>query len=268
MTYASASKGFKSGGTNDTVADIDTPFSEEQLWSYELGLRSEWLQGRARLNLTWFTSDYADKQITVTTSEICENRCTANAGDGKISGFEADGTLLLADGLDFHFGLGVLDAAWDEITNPTAGVALNSRFARAPDLSFTAGLRYVKALADGGAFKGTLDYAYTDEQNSSPQDGTTLIVPQYDLLNLRLEYGAAAGWTVGLFCRNCLDEAYITGGATWAGATSNTPFPEFKPASFYAFTENGLNDNTAPPGITLVNVGPPRTIGLDLRYDF
>ena len=38
------------------------PFAPEKVWSYELGLRSEWMDRKLRLNLTAFKLDIADLQ--------------------------------------------------------------------------------------------------------------------------------------------------------------------------------------------------------------
>ena len=270
MGFVSASKGFKSGGTNDSVADIDTPFEPEQLWTYELGIRTEFADGRARVNATVFTSDYEDKQITVTTSPLCANRCTTNVGEATISGIEIDAVALVTDNLQLSLGLGTIDAEWDSIDNPSAGVGLNSNFGRAPELSYRIGGRYTADLSGGGQIVASADYAYTDEQNSSPQDSTTIFIDDYSLLNLRLSYLAPDGvWEAGLFCSNCADEEYYFGGAAWAGATDNTSFPGVKPSSSYIFADNGFNPNgVAPPGITIINVGAPRMWGVDFRYNF
>ena len=270
MAYASASKGFKSGGTNDSVADIDTPFEPEELWAYESGMRSEFFDGRARLNATYYYSDYSDKQITVTTSPNCVNRCTTNVGEATISGIEIDAMALVTDQFLLRAGLGTIDAEWDSIDNPSAGVSLISRFARAPELSYTLGGRYTVDLASTAQIIATADYAYTDEQNSSPQDSTTIFIQDYSLLTLRLAYVAPdARWQASLFCTNCADEEYYFVGAAWGGRSDNTPFPGVKPPDSYIFVDNGQNpDAVAPPGITLLNVGAPRMWGVDFQYNF
>lgn len=276
MTYGSVSKGFKSGGTNDSVADIDTPFDQEEIWSYEVGVRSEWFDRRLRLNLTGFTMDYSDKQITISPSDdngsSCLNRCTDNIGDATITGWELDSILALTDRFTLSASAGGIDAEWDSVKSG-AGVSESTPFARAPELSYTLGGRYTYDFSSGASLVATLDYAYTDDQESSPQDSTSLTIPAYDLMTARLRFTTGDGkWSASVFCTNCLDEEYITGGAAWAGSTDNTPFNFRSTAKHPAFVENGgtvTNPNAvAPPGISLVNVGMPRMIGVDLKYDF
>lgn len=277
MGYASASKGFKAGGTNDSVADITVPFQPEELWSYELGVRSDFANGRARLNATYFSMDYTDKQVTITTTGVsvgCAQRCTTNVGDAKISGWEVEALGAVTDRLQLNLALGLLDARWDSLrVDPGSnavlgGVGPTSDFSRAPELAYTLGGRYEAPLANGGQILANLNFSYTDQQNTSPQDSTTIVIPEYELVTARVTYVPAAGnWNLSLFCTNCADEEYLTGGAAWAGATDNTFFP-VKPSSFVGFTQNGLSLATAPPGISIVNVGAPRMVGLSFRYNF
>ena len=269
MFYGSYSGGFKAGGTNDTVGDINTPFQEETLNSSEIGVRTTLFDGRVRANLTAFSMDYEDKQITVTTSPICNNRCTANAGDGKITGWEFDGMAAITDNLLWNLGVGVLDAKWDAITNPSAGVTTSSPFSAAPDLSWNTGLRLTNELASGASIVSSLDYSYTDDHASSPQDSTTLYIPNYDLVNLRVKWISPDGdYEVSLFCSNCADEKYVRAGNGWAGGTWNTFFPykEDNTPPYTANTQNPLRN--AAPGITIVHVGAPRMWGAQFRYNF
>ena len=62
MFYASATRGFKSGGWNarGTNAAAIEVFGPEKVWSYEVGMRSEWMDNRVRLNATVFRSDVTD----------------------------------------------------------------------------------------------------------------------------------------------------------------------------------------------------------------
>tara|TARA_R110002049_G_scaffold54869_20_gene152394 strand:- start:14 stop:2476 length:2463 start_codon:yes stop_codon:yes gene_type:complete len=269
MAYASYSGGYKSGGTNDSTADINTPFDEEQLDSAEIGVRTTWLEGRIRANLTAFSMDYQDKQITVTTAPECVNRCTTNVGDGKITGLEFEGMAAITDNLVWNLGVGSLDAKWDNITNPSAGVTEASPFSAAPELTWTTGLRYTADLGNGSSIVTSLNYAYTDDHATSPQDSTTLYIPEYDLLNARVTWKFSDGdYELALFCTNCTDERYVRAGNGWAGSTYNTNFP-YKELDTPAFTEGGADPRRqAAPGITIVSVGAPRMVGAQFRVNF
>ncbi len=64
LLFASATKGFKSGGWNARGYTANTllPFGPEETWSYELGLKSEWFDRKLRVNLTAFYQNTAGLQ--------------------------------------------------------------------------------------------------------------------------------------------------------------------------------------------------------------
>ncbi len=270
MFYLASSSGFKAGGTNDSIADIDTPFQPEEVASNELGARLTLLDGRLRTNITYFDMDYTDKQLTVTTSPICARRCTTNVGDASISGLEIEAIALLTDNLRLNLGYGSLDAEWSDIQNVSAGVESDSAFSRAPDSSLTLGLQHTFGMDSGGSLISSVNYATKSEQQSSGQDSTTLTIPEYEIVTARLAYVSPDGnWEASLFCTNCFDEEYITGGAAWAGSTDGSGF-DYKPSSHPAYNGTAVLNpaGNAPPGITLVNIGAPRMLGLDFTYNF
>src|SRR5690625_3140635 len=79
MLYASATRGFKSGGFDfgsSTPEDQKRGYAPEYLWSYELGMKSQWLEDRLRVNATAFFYDYKDLQVTLYKDNI--NAITRN----------------------------------------------------------------------------------------------------------------------------------------------------------------------------------------------
>jgi outer membrane receptor protein involved in Fe transport len=62
LFYATASRGFKSGGLNSY--DLNAPFDPETIWAYEAGAKTELLDRRLRLNGSVFHYDYSDLQVS------------------------------------------------------------------------------------------------------------------------------------------------------------------------------------------------------------
>ena len=90
MMYASATNGFKSGGWNargSSSAALQA-FAPETIWSYELGMRADWMDGRLRTNVTAFYSDLEDLQTTAATPD--GQFLTTNAGGLEVPGIEAE----------------------------------------------------------------------------------------------------------------------------------------------------------------------------------
>jgi len=85
LAYVSATKGFKSGGFNFTALTPQSAgFAPETLWSYETGLKTEWLDHRLRVNATAFYYDYTNLQVQ--TAHICGHGDHRQRSDGPREG--------------------------------------------------------------------------------------------------------------------------------------------------------------------------------------
>lgn len=65
LLYASYSEGFKAGGYSglaDSAAALNSPFAPQKVKAYEIGFKSEFLDRRARLNVSAFINDYSSIQ--------------------------------------------------------------------------------------------------------------------------------------------------------------------------------------------------------------
>src|SRR5690606_26811523 len=65
MVYGYYARGFKSGGFNGRITDpLDIgPFQPEYIDTFEVGMRSDWLDHRLRANLGVFYSKWDDMQV-------------------------------------------------------------------------------------------------------------------------------------------------------------------------------------------------------------
>ncbi|MCX7174665.1 MAG: TonB-dependent receptor [Proteobacteria bacterium] len=67
MVFASAARGFRSGGYNGgarAIAEATAPpFNPEFVTTYELGAKTEWFNRRLRVNATYFQNHYKDQQV-------------------------------------------------------------------------------------------------------------------------------------------------------------------------------------------------------------
>ncbi len=73
--------------------------------------------------------------------------------------------------------------------------------------------RRVRQARDGlrpvGSFFGALDGSYRSSFSSSATYSKYLVVDGYGLLNARLGFRAADGWTISLWSRNLLNQDYF-----------------------------------------------------------
>jgi iron complex outermembrane recepter protein len=122
--FASATKGFKSGGWNarGTVASQFLPFGPEKVWSYEAGLKTDWFDRRLRVNLTAFHMDVEDLQTpsALVAPSGAITFLTRNFADYRNRGLEAEITVAPAEGLTLYANIGYQDDSYRVPTDAPA----------------------------------------------------------------------------------------------------------------------------------------------------
>ncbi len=121
--YGTVSRAYKSGGVQTNIALAEEgereDFDEEVLWNYEIGLKSELFDRRLRLNAAAFYMDWEDMQVNSAAGvltpggDISFLSAILNAAEARNYGFELDGQALVTDSLVVGFGLGYLNAKFD-----------------------------------------------------------------------------------------------------------------------------------------------------------
>lgn len=226
LAYASASKGFKSGGYKAAiqfnVAELQ-PFDPEMLYAYEVGLKSSWFDNELIVNLAGYYYDWQSYQATGTVcSPICVTTLT-NVGDAEIKGFETDITWRPSgqlQGLSLSLGSNIADATVK--TGPYAG----NRLARTPKFSLNGVVRYQAATGFGKTF----GYGQLAGYHQSAVDFTNENFPQqregsYAMLDLR--FGLTQpddGWDIGIWVKNLTDKVYRTAATNPLGFIPNADF--------------------------------------------
>jgi iron complex outermembrane receptor protein len=132
MAFASATRGFRSGGWNarGTAPDTIQPFGPEKVWSYELGLRSDWYDGRLRANVTGFHYIADDFQLpsAFTTATGAIQFLTRNFAAVRNSGIEIELIAAPVDNLNLFASIGLQDAKYQDLA---AGIVAQQQSCRA-----------------------------------------------------------------------------------------------------------------------------------------
>jgi len=251
MVYASASTGFKSGGYTGTASTPEralTPFDEEKAISYEVGLKSQWLDNSLRLNLSSFYTDYEDLQVTrfyipvTVPSNTIGEFVTENAAAASIQGLEAELLWLFTENWELGGNYAYLDAEFDEFspntqnlgvdsnsdgfadscgTGTTIGSVVNGQQGCIPDFSGNklrqaprnSSSGYVKYIVDtdSGTWSAKVTYRYQGKMYFDPDNNELAVTPSYDVLDARLGWNSLDGqWDVSLWAKNLTDEEYRT----------------------------------------------------------
>ena len=127
--YGSVSQGFKGGsfdprlnlvGTRLTLAKAKEGFLPEEITTYELGLKSQFGNGRILTNAALFHSEYKDVQVPGsvaidTNGDGIDDSfagVTTNAGKARLSGFELEATAKITDAFSLSGMFGYIDAKY------------------------------------------------------------------------------------------------------------------------------------------------------------
>jgi iron complex outermembrane receptor protein len=216
MVFGSVARGFKSGGFNvRPVTGLPNlglaSFAPETALTYEIGLRSEWLDRRLRLNATLFHTDYRNIQLR---QQALVGGVAAtlieNAARARIRGAEVELTAVPAAGLTLGIAYGHLDPRYLDVGR-VPGLTLASRFQRTPSHAFTASANYELARS-WGTVALHADYSY----RSAEQFQITAAVNDqagYGLIGARLTLRPRdERWSFALFGTNLADVHYRTAG--------------------------------------------------------
>lgn len=251
MLYASGAKGWKAGGYNPgtTYAEATTPFQPENVYSYEAGVKTLFLDSRVSLNLTAFRAEYQDLQTLVIT--VGGAGATVENASVTTDGIEVDGRVKLARWLDLSFGYAYYDAAYDDDAVLQGESVAGNAPVSTPENNLTLGLNAAWDLSTGSAVLADLGYTYRSDFEVDGRNAILAAVPEarkytkQELLNGRLAYRRDT-MEVSIWGRNLLDDVYFYGLGDLAGIFL---YPE--------------------PGSALGGLrGAPRTYGVSFSWDF
>lgn len=176
-SYVSFTHGFKSGGLNlDPTAAIggaDPRFDSEKVDSFELGLKSDLLDGRLRLNLAVFDYDIEDFQVLEFTGIQFQ---TLNVPKAESRGAELELAWAASDALTLQFAYTYADTQYADNcgANGTPVQVLSlcgAPFTNAPENTATAAINYDAALNDNLIWRANLNARWEDERRTSTQPG-------------------------------------------------------------------------------------------------
>tara|TARA_R110000772_G_scaffold268721_1_gene398063 strand:+ start:56476 stop:58722 length:2247 start_codon:yes stop_codon:yes gene_type:complete len=247
MFYATYSKGYRAGGFNGRVASLEEaiqPYDPETIDNYEIGVKSELLDNRLRLNATIFTMDYKDKQeelqLPSNETDTGQKTVVINPSSATIQGIELEMQAYLNQNLSIRANLGYLDSEYDDFVYTDVEGSMTDlsglEFRRAPEFTGTVDATYEWDVAGGNAWvRGA--YRYIGSHFTNATNNAELANDSQGIVDASVNY-AINNLTFSLFGRNLTDEDGYTHGYEVAGLWS------------YAATR------------------PPRTYGFEVVYNF
>ena len=235
LVYLRAAKGFKAGGFNLTAPAGQEEFDAETAWSYELGFRQSFGEGRYSYGVTAFYVDWEDMQLAQFDAAV--GGFVDNAGEAESQGLELEGQAELVYGFDAFATVALLDTEIQEFTDSFGSDTSGNELPFAPDNTWSVGLGTGGEMPSGALWRLTGDYARAGDFF---YDAANLEGDDFGVANFRLGVDSAS-YGVAVWVSNAFDEEYET-------------------VAFRA-------DNPADPGDGIVFVGEsaaPRVIGFTL----
>jgi len=260
MLYATVANGSKSGGFNGSFGPLSADsreFETEETINYEVGAKIDGLlDGRARLNLAYFYTEYKDFQAAAF-DPVTVSFLVVNAGEQVTQGVDLDVTLLITESLTASVKLEYLDARYTDFEGASchelsggAGCDLSgTRLPIAANWSGSFTLDYVIPLNDADEFYVHSGLSFKTTHNASTTSASYADT-RYELLDARLGW-RNDNWDISMWGSNLTDDTYsqITSGNSIANV-------------FNAVDGNASSLNYSR------HINPPRAYGLTLRYSF
>ena len=246
------SKGFRLGGINDplneplcTPQDLQTfggrdNWDDEVLWNYEVGMKSQFMNGRGTFNVALFYQDIEDLQATVTAGS-CSSRVVFNVPSAHSSGIELELAMQATERFDFAVTASFIEAKLDSTVTSTqadgstvvvGGIQDGNRLATVPETQAAAAANYVwpimsqwegylngivqyvgdryTQIGDQAAGFGTVDLlSFEPNTIGGPLTQSTYtfnpLLPSYTVANAR--FGIRNDrWDIAVYVNNLTDE--------------------------------------------------------------
>jgi len=212
-------------------------FGPETAWSYELGMKSAWLDNRLALNVATYYVDWKNEQVRSFIPQGPSFQLViTNAANSTSRGIDLTVSGAPTRNLRLSLAYSYIDAKFEDFKTSPFGDLTGNRLPLVPRHSGVAMADYSAPIGAHASVNLHADFSYRSYAFSDDQNSEKFRIESRALAN------ASAGFTIGrwearLWGRNLFDRHY----KTWA--TQNIEGPQ-------------------------VNIGEPRTFGIQFIANF
>jgi iron complex outermembrane receptor protein len=224
--YLTYSQGWKSGGFNGRASALGQlePFDQEELYSWELGVKGTAFDNRVRFTTAAFYNTYKDIQITVFQAApgggFISN--VRNAGKGRIQGLEAEVLVRPTDRWTFQVVGGMTLAEFlkfndtDNIT--MQGIDRSDRnFQDVPPYTLNLIAEYELPMGNAGSLVPRVSWFMQGRIKGDIANTDEFAEGKIGVMDARLAWRMGDEQTeIALWAKNLLNREYLAGGTTFA----------------------------------------------------
>lgn len=254
--YGTISKGFRPGGGNFQIAVEGNPeadacraalnalgrssapltYQSDSLWNYEVGEKARLLDDKLSVNVSVYHDDWRHVQRNIVLS--CGYFYTDNAGRVNSNGAELEVAAAVTSGLQFTEALDYSHSVYAD-NSLEAGVTKGQFLPSVPQWTSATRIFYTQQLGNNMKLVATVTNNYTDSTNDVLTAFNRL--PPYDVVGARVGVGPDK-WRATLFVDNLTNKLAL--------------LTDINPVSL------------SVPTFNRVAVNQPRTIGIDLSFNY
>lgn len=222
FTYFSYSEGFKSGGFNDSPASLAefSQFEPEETRAYEVGVKGDFFDHRAIINIAAFRTIYNDLQESAVFTNPDTGgplRVVTNAAKARATGVEVEATFRPVEPLTLQGMFGYTDVKYLEFTNsPSGGDATQNRLPLASKINYQVSADYEIPINDVVTV-AHVDWAYRSSYFMDVPNTPSLFQPGYGELNARLSAQVTPALELSLYGKNLTDKRAMQTGSSSSG---------------------------------------------------
>lgn len=223
LVYFRFAEGYRGGGfvglpsSNAAASQYDPETSR----SYEVGLKTQWLDRRLTVNLTAFSTTFSDLQRS--TTQIAPGGgsfviVTDNIAKARTRGVEFESLLRMAEGFSLRANVGYLDTKYLNYTSlDSSGQPIDNRaqdFPYAPKWTVSVTPTYVIPISRGFLNDLTLEAKYDYRAKQNVNTGGLIIgrIPKYATLDLNasLTAGNDDAYKLSVWVQNVTKKNFMT----------------------------------------------------------
>jgi len=241
MFYGTWSRGYKTGGWTTRLSNplpTAPDFNEEEVESFELGIKSTLFDGLMTLNGAVFTTRYTGIQLNF---QQGVSPTIQNAGTARIRGAEIEMSIAPSDVFRLDASIGMIDAEYTSVLpgsvvapNPLqGGVFAGGDLPKTPTFSLNISPRVELPIGDMGSIILIGDFTHTSSLWNDTERTFLLRRGGTNLLNASVTYRPRSErWSLTAGGTNLFDERYlVTGQAQIAGGQIYGTYS--RPAEWY-----------------------------------